>query len=60
MLVICLESLRVDTTTAAPVAVAAQELAHTAFATDLLHALSERNQSLGPLLRLFLATLRYW
>ena len=58
MLLVCLESLRVDTTTAAPVAAAVQELAQNALATDLSGALSERGQSLGSMLRLYLATIR--
>ena len=58
VLLICLDSLRVDTTTAAPVAAAAQELAQEALATDLLTALRTRGPSLGPLLQLYLAALR--
>ncbi len=58
MLLICLGSLRVDTTTAAPVAAAAQELAEQALAADLPAALSTHGLSLGPLLQLYLATLR--
>ena len=58
VLLVCLESLRVDTTTAAPVAAAAQQLAQEALAADLLDALSKRGLSLSPLLQLYLATLR--
>ena len=58
VLLVCLESLRVDTTTAAAVATAAQELAQQALAADLLVALGSRGSCLGPLLQLYLATLR--
>ena len=58
VLLICLDSLRVDTTTAAAVAAAAGELAQQALAVDLMAALSKRGLSLGPLLQLYLATLR--
>jgi len=58
VLLICLDSLRVDTTTAAPVAAAARELAQQALAADLMDALSKRRSSLGSLLQLYLATLR--
>ena len=58
MLLVCVESLRVDTTTAAPVAAAARELVVEAIAEDLLPALKACSPALGSLLRLFLAAVR--